>query len=276
MNNPRTTPFHDRLKQAWDATESLVCVGLDPDSAKIPERFAQSSQPIFAFNKEIIDATHDVACAYKPQIAFYSAIGVERQLEATIGYIRDRAPHAIVILDAKRGDVGNTANAYAAEAFERYRADAVTVNPYMGEDSVRPFIKDASRAAIILCRTSNSGARDFQDLLVEGKPVYQHVAQRAAREWNQLKNVLFVVGATYPEEMSILRKAHPEVTFLVPGIGAQGGDLKATLDNGLDANKQGLLISSSRQIIFAGEQAAIRKAAESLRNEINVIRYKRK
>jgi orotidine-5'-phosphate decarboxylase len=146
----------------------------------------------------------------------------------------------------------------------------------MGEDSVRPFIKDASRAAIILCRTSNSGARDFQDLLVEGKPVYQHVAQRAAREWNQLKNVLFVVGATYPEEMSILRKAHPEVTFLVPGIGAQGGDLKATLDNGLDANKQGLLISSSRQIIFAGEQAAIRKAAESLRNEINVIRYKRK
>jgi orotidine-5'-phosphate decarboxylase len=276
MNNPRTAPFHERLKQAWDATESLVCVGLDPDSAKIPERFAQSSQPIFAFNKEIIDATHDVACAYKPQIAFYSAIGVERQLEATIGYIRDRAPHAIVILDAKRGDVGNTANAYAAEAFERYRADAVTVNPYMGEDSVRPFIKDASRAAIILCRTSNSGARDFQDLLVEGKPVYQHVAQRAAREWNQLKNVLFVVGATYPEEMSILRKAHPEVTFLVPGIGAQGGDLKATLDNGLDANKQGLLISSSRQIIFAGEQAAIRKAAESLRNEINVIRYKRK
>jgi orotidine-5'-phosphate decarboxylase len=264
------------LKQAWDATESLVCVGLDPDSAKIPERFAQSSQPIFAFNKEIIDATHDVACAYKPQIAFYSAIGVERQLEATIGYIRDRAPHAIVILDAKRGDVGNTANAYAAEAFERYRADAVTVNPYMGEDSVRPFIKDASRAAIILCRTSNSGARDFQDLLVEGKPVYQHVAQRAAREWNQLKNVLFVVGATYPEEMSILRKAHPEVTFLVPGIGAQGGDLKATLDNGLDANKQGLLISSSRQIIFAGEQAAIRKAAESLRNEINAVRYKRK
>jgi orotidine-5'-phosphate decarboxylase len=276
MNNPRTTPFHDRLKQAWDATESLVCVGLDPDSAKIPERFAQSSQPIFAFNKEIIDATHDVVCAYKPQIAFYSAIGVERQLEATIGYIRDRAPHAIVILDAKRGDVGNTANAYAAEAFERYRADAVTVNPYMGEDSVRPFIKDASRAAIILCRTSNSGARDFQDLLVEGKPVYQHVAQRAAREWNQLKNVLFVVGATYPEEMSILRKAHPEVTFLVPGIGAQGGNLKATLDNGLDANKQGLLISSSRQIIFAGEQAAIRKAAESLRNEINAVRYKRK
>ncbi len=266
--------FHERLRQAWSATRSLVCIGLDPDVAKIPERFAQSPLPIFAFNKEIIDATHDLVCAYKPQIAFYSAIGAERQLEATIGYIRDRAPHAIVILDAKRGDVGNTANAYAAEAFERYRADAVTVNPYMGEDSVRPFIKDAAKAAIVLCRTSNSGARDFQDLLVEEKPLYQRVAQRAAHEWNQLKNVLFVVGATYPEEMSLLRKAHPEITFLVPGIGAQGGDLKATLDNGLDADKQGLLISSSRQIIFAGDQVAIRKAAESLRDEINVIRFR--
>jgi orotidine-5'-phosphate decarboxylase len=275
MTDIKSTPFHQRLKRAWEETESLVCVGLDPDVAKIPERFASASQPIFAFNKEVIDATHDVVCAYKPQIAFYSAVGAERQLEATIGYIRDRAPNAIVILDSKRGDVGNTATAYAAEAFERYRADAVTVNPYMGEDSVRPFIKEASRAAVVLCRTSNSGARDFQDLLVDGKPLYQHVARRAAQEWNQLKNVLFVVGATYPEEMASLRKAHPDVTFLVPGIGAQGGDLKATLDNGLDSAKQGLLISSSRQIIFAGDQAAIRKAAESLRNEINAHRYER-
>ncbi|HTE39753.1 MAG TPA: orotidine-5'-phosphate decarboxylase, partial [Steroidobacteraceae bacterium] len=172
----------------------------------------------------------------------------------------------------KRGDVGNTAQAYALEAFDRYGADAVTVNPYMGEDSVRPFIKDAARAAIVLCRTSNSGARDFQDLLIDGKPLYRHVARRAASEWNALSNVLFVVGATYPEEMSMLRKAHPEVTFLVPGIGAQGGDLKATLDNGLDAKRQGLLISSSRQIIFAGDQAAIRKAAQTLRDEINSLR----
>jgi orotidine-5'-phosphate decarboxylase len=276
MSSSRNAPFQERLRHAWETTESLVCVGLDPDMAKLPAQFANSPEPIFAFNKEIIDATHDVVCAYKPQIAFYSAVGAERQLEATIGYIRDRAPHAIVILDAKRGDVGNTATAYAAEAFERYRADAVTINPYMGQDSVQPFVKDTSRAAIVLCRTSNPGARDFQDLLVDGKPLYQHVAQRAAREWNQSKNVLLVVGATYPEEMSLLRKAHPEITFLVPGIGAQGGDLKATLGNGLDANKQGLLISSSRQIIFAGDHEAIRKAAESLRNEINVFRYKNK
>jgi orotidine-5'-phosphate decarboxylase len=249
-----------------------VCIGLDPDAAKIPARFAKLSQPIYEFNKEVIDATHDLVCAYKPQIAFYSAAGAEKELELTIAYIRERAPHAIVILDSKRGDIGNTATAYASEAFDRYKADSVTINPYMGEDTVRPFIKDASRAAIVLCRTSNSGARDFQDLLVDGKPLYQHVAQRAAREWNQLKNVLFVVGATYPEEMAMLRKAHPEITFLVPGIGAQGGDLKATLDNGLDANKQGLLISSSRQIIFAGDQAAIRKAAETLRDEINALR----
>jgi len=267
-----TLTFDQRLRRAWNTTNSLVCVGLDPDVTKIPARFTTSSQPIFEFNKEIIDATYDLVCAYKPQIAFYSAAGAEKELELTIKYIRERAPNAMVILDSKRGDVGNTAAAYAAEAFERYKADAVTVNPYMGEDSVRPFIKDASRAAIVLCRTSNSGARDFQDLLVDGKPLYQHVAQRAASKWNELRNVLLVVGATYPEEMSMLRKAHPEIAFLVPGIGAQGGDLKATLDNGLDANKQGLLISSSRQIIFAGDQVAIRKAAQELRDEINALR----
>jgi orotidine-5'-phosphate decarboxylase len=272
MTQPQSATFATRLAHAWAASNSLVCVGLDPDMAKIPVRFASSSQPILEFNKEIVDATHDLVCAYKPQIAFYNAVGAERQLEQTIEYIRQRAPHTIVILDSKRGDIGNTATAYAAEAFERYKADAVTINPYMGEDTVRPFVKDARHAAIVLCRTSNSGARDFQDLLVDGKPLYQHVARRAADKWNELKNVLLVVGATYPEEMSLLRKAHPELTFLVPGIGAQGGDLKATLDNGLDANKQGLLISSSRQIIFAGDQTAIRKAAQILRDEINELR----
>lgn len=272
MTEPRIAPFHERLQQAWQATDSLVCVGLDPDIGKIPARFAQSAQPIFDFNKEIVDATHDLVCAYKPQIAFYSAVGAERQLELTIQYIRERAPNAIVILDSKRGDIGNTAGAYAAEAFQRYKADAVTVNAYMGEDAVLPFVKDARFAAIVLCRTSNAGARDFQDLSIEGKPLYQHVAQRAAGKWNGLKNVLLVVGATYPEEMAALRTAHPEITFLVPGIGAQGGDLKATLDNGLDADKRGLLISSSRQIIFAGDRAAIRNAAQALREQINALR----
>lgn len=272
MTQTQSAAFATRLAQAWAASNSLVCAGLDPDIAKVPSRFAKSSTPIFDFNKEVIDATHDLVCAYKPQIAFYSAVGAERQLELTIEYIREHAPNAIVILDSKRGDIGNTATAYAAEAFERYKADAVTINPYMGEDTVRPFVKDARYAAVILCRTSNSGARDFQDLLIDGKPLYQHVAQRAASKWNELKNVLLVVGATYPEEMSILRKAHPDITFLVPGIGAQGGDLKTTLDNGLDANKRGLLISSSRQIIFAGDSAAIRKAAQELRDQINSLR----
>jgi orotidine-5'-phosphate decarboxylase len=269
---PPSAPFNTRLQNAWSLNNSLVCVGLDPDIAKLPARFANSSQPILDFNKEIIDATHDLVCAYKPQIAFYNAVGAEVQLEATIKYIRERAPHAIVILDSKRGDVGNTAAAYAQEAFTRYNADAVTINPYMGEDSVRPFIANAERAAVVLCRTSNSGARDFQDLTIDGLPLYRHVAQRAANHWNQLKNILFVVGATYPQEMAALRQAHPDIPFLVPGIGAQGGDLKATLDNGLDKNKQGLLISSSRGIIFAGDHAAIRKAAQALRDEINSLR----
>lgn len=272
MSALHSEPFSRRLQRAWTTSNSLVCVGLDPDVAKLPARFAASTQPLFEFNKAVIDATHDLVCAYKPQIAFYSAAGAERQLESTIDYIRQRAPHAIVILDAKRGDVGNTASAYAAEAFVRYQADAVTVNPYLGEDSVRPFIQDASRAAIILCRTSNAGARDFQDLLVDGLPLYRHIAQRAATQWNRLNNILFVVGATYPREMAELRKAHPEIAFLVPGIGAQGGDLKATLDSGLDANGQGLLISSSRQIIFAGDAQQIRAAALALRNAINTVR----
>ncbi len=263
------TLFRARLREAWERSGSLVCVGLDPDAAKIPARFAKSAQPIFEFNREIVDATHDLVCAYKPQIAFYSAAGAELELERTIDHIRKRAPHAIVILDAKRGDVGNTAIAYAREAFERYGADAVTVNAYTGEDGVRPFLSDPARAAIVLCRTSNPGASDFQDLLVDGRPLYQHVAERAARDWNQLGNVLLVVGATYPEEMAILRKAHPEVSFLVPGIGAQGGDLEATLKAGLDARKQGLIISSSRAIVFAGDASEIRRAAKQLRDEIN-------
>ena len=266
------TPFRERLREAWEQSGSLVCVGLDPDTTRIPPRFARSAQPIFELNREIVDATHDLVCAYKPQIAFYSAAGAELELEKTIAHIRQRAPHAIVVLDAKRGDVGNTAVAYAREAFERYGADAVTVNAYTGEDGLRPFLVDPARAAIVLCRTSNPGASDFQDLLVDGRPLYQHVAERAARDWNSNGNVMLVVGATFPEEMAILRKSHPEIPFLVPGIGAQGGDLEAMLGAGLDAKKRGLLVSSSRAIVFAGDSAAIRGAAKKLRDGINAFR----
>jgi len=262
--------FAERLARAQQTSGSLVCVGLDPDLAKLPKDLDRA-QPLYAFDRRIVDATADIAAAYKPQIAFYSALGAEAELVASIRYIRERAPAALVILDAKRGDIGNTAEAYAREAFDRYGADAVTVNPYMGEDSVRPFLARPDRAAILLCRTSNPGAEDFQDLLVDGQPLYRRVAQRAAAHWNTHGNLMLVVGATYPREMADLRMAHPEVPFLVPGIGAQGGDLDAILAAGLDARGAGLLISSSRSIIFAGggEAGAIREAAADLRTAIN-------
>lgn len=266
--------FQARLRAAQRATGSLVCVGLDPDPGKLPADFAAAADPLFAFNRRVIDATCDIVAAYKPQIAFYSAAGAERELVQTIRYIRDRAPAAIVILDAKRADIGNTAAAYAREAFDRYEADAVTVNPYMGEDSVLPFLARPERGAILLCRTSNPGARDFQDLLIDGRPLYRHVAARAAARWNGHGNLMLVVGATYPAEMAELRRAHPELSFLVPGIGAQGGDLAATLRAGLDAEGAGLLINSARGILYAGggDEAAIRTAALDLHAAINAER----
>ena len=215
--------FAERLARAHHSSGSLLCVGLDPDPARLPKDLG--ADPIYAFNRRIVDATADFTAAYKPQIAFYSALGAESQLAASIRYIRERAPSALVILDAKRNDIGNTAEAYVREAFDRYEADAVTVNPYMGEDSVRPFLARPDRGAILLCRTSNAGAHDFQDLLVDGLPLYRRVAERAAAHWNEFGNLMLVVGATYPREMADLRRAHPEVPFLVPGIGAQGGDL---------------------------------------------------
>lgn len=264
-------PFADRLAVALSASGSLLCVGLDPDLDKMPQELRREPLPLLAFNRRIVDATRDLAAAYKPQIAFYSALGAEAQLLDSIRYIRQQAPHAIVILDAKRNDIGNTAEAYAREAFERYEADAVTISPYMGEDSVRPFLARPDRGAVLLCRTSNPGAKDFQDLVVDGLPLYRHVARRAEHDWNQHRNLMLVVGATYPEEMAALRQAHPNVPFLVPGIGAQGGDLTATLKAGLDDLGAGLLINSSRGIIYAGDgqSASIRAAAEELRAAIN-------
>jgi orotidine-5'-phosphate decarboxylase len=263
--------FAQRLHHALKSSGSLVCVGLDPDLSKIPVDLGEQATRLHAFDRRVIDATYDIAAAYKPQIAFYSALGAEQQLSSTIRYIRERAPSALVILDAKRGDIGNTAEAYAREAFDRYGADAVTVNPFMGEDSVRPFLARKDRGALVLCRTSNPGGGDFQNLMLEGLPLYRHVARRATTQWNEHGNVMLVVGATVPKELAELRAAHPNVTFLVPGIGAQSGDLKAVLAAGLDAQGMGLLISASRSIIYAGggTSAAIRAAATQLREEIN-------
>src|ERR1700677_3244881 len=260
--------FVERLSRAQRISGGLVCVGLDPDPAKLPKDLAGTEEfggaglhisgtaPLYAFNRRIVDATAGVAAAYKPQIAFYSALGAEDQLVQSIRYIRARAPDALVILDAKRNDIGNTAEAYAREAFDRYGADAVTVNPYMGEDSVRPFLARPDRGAIVLCRTSNPGARDFQDIMIDGRPLYRRVAEHAAAHWNEHRNLMLVVGATHPAEMGELRRAHPEIGFLVPGIGAQGGDLDATLAAGLDARGAGLLLSSSRALIYARGGAA--------------------
>jgi orotidine-5'-phosphate decarboxylase len=284
------TTFAERLARAQQSSGSLVCVGLDPDPAKLPKDLLADAGvrqqtrdlfgdalPLYAFNRRIVDATAGIAAAYKPQIAFYSALGAEDQLVASIRYIRERAPAALVILDAKRNDIGNTAEAYAREAFDRYGADAVTVNPYMGEDSVRPFLVRPDRGALLLCRTSNPGAKDFQDLLVDGLPLYRRVAEHAAGQWNEHRNLMLVVGATYPREMADLRRAHPDISFLVPGIGAQSGDLEATLAAGLDARGAGLLISSSRNIIYAGGGAAgaIRAAAAELCAAINRQRVDR-
>jgi orotidine-5'-phosphate decarboxylase len=263
--------FADRLEQARLAADSLVCVGLDPDLEKMPADVRADPQPLLAFNRRIVDATAGIAAAYKPQIAFYSALGREAELATSIRYIRERAPMALVILDAKRGDIGNTAEAYAREAFERYDADAVTVNPYMGEDAVRPFLARPDRGAVLLCRTSNPGARDFQDLLIDGEPLYKRVAAQAAAHWNDHRNLMLVVGATCPAEMAELRRAHPTLWFLVPGIGAQGGDLESILAAGLNAQGTGLLVSSSRALIYAegGKSAAIRSEAVALRDAIN-------
>ena len=186
--------FIDRLGRAWNANHSLVCVGLDPEPSRFPRSVQDADQPIFEFNKAIIDATHDLVCAYKPQIAHYSAQSAETQLERTIAYIKSNYPDTPVILDAKRGDIGSTARMYATEAFERYAADAVTVNPYLGFDSLQPFLEYRDRGVIVLCRTSNPGAADLQDLSVDGVPLYEKVATLAAGKWNTYGNCLLVVG----------------------------------------------------------------------------------
>ena len=269
--------FSDKLAASWKATNSLVCVGLDPEPKKFPDRFRDKPGGIFEFNKAIIDATRDLACAYKPQFAHYAAQAAENQLEHTIDYIKSTCPNAIVILDSKRGDIGSTAEQYAHEAFERYDADAVTVNPYLGRDSVEPFLKHGDKGVIILCRTSNPGAKDFQDLDVGGgKKLFQHVAERVAKEWNTNGNCMLVVGATYPEELADIRSRVGDLPFLVPGVGAQGGDVAKVMAAGKTAAGTGLVISSSRAILYASSgddfANAARKAAQVLRDSINAHR----
>jgi orotidine-5'-phosphate decarboxylase len=273
------SPFVEQLQRAWDSNDSLVCVGLDPEIERFPAQFAEQPSPIFQFNKAIVDATADLVCAYKPQFAHYAAYEAEDQLERTIDYIHRTYPGIPVILDSKRGDVGNTAERYAIEAFERYHADAVTVSPYLGGDSLEPFLKYEEKGVIILCRTSNPGAGDLQDLEISGRRLFHVVADLAARRWNTRGNCMLVVGATYPRELAEVREIVGNMPFLVPGVGAQGGDVAQAVQNGQTAAGAGLVVSSSRGILYASSDenfaSAAREATVKLRDQINASRARR-
>jgi orotidine-5'-phosphate decarboxylase len=249
---------------------SLLCIGLDPDPGRFPAHIAGTKEPIFTFNKAIIDATIDIACCYKPQFAYYAASSAEQELEKTIAYIKDRG--VPVILDAKRGDVGSTAEKYATEVFERYGADAVTINPYLGHDAMAPFLAFADKGVFVLCRTSNPGGADIQNLVMaEGDQLYERVARLAARQWNTNNNIALVVGATMPAELTRIREITGPMTFLLPGIGAQGGDIGAGISAGQGG---GLIVSSSRAVLYASSEPDFaeraREVALSTRDEINL------
>ncbi|MDY7546803.1 orotidine-5'-phosphate decarboxylase [Glaciimonas sp. CA11.2] len=272
--------FIDKLSAAWAVNNSLLCVGLDPDITKFPPHLHNQPDAIFTFCKAIIDATADTACAFKPQIAYFSALRAEDQLEAICDYIRSVYPTIPIVLDAKRGDIGATAEQYAREAYERYGAHAVTMSPYMGWDSVAPYLEWKDRGAIILCRTSNPGGSDLQFMNVEGKPLYQHVARLVADKWNTNGQCGLVVGATFPEELAQVRNIIGDMPLLVPGVGAQGGDIQATVNAGKTANGNGMMINSSRAILYAkvdeaaGEDfaRAARRVALETRDAINRFR----
>ncbi|MDX9738262.1 MAG: orotidine-5'-phosphate decarboxylase [Azonexus sp.] len=268
--------FTEQLAAAWQKNDSQLCVGLDPDPAKFPAHLKGRDDAIFEFCKTIVDATADLVCSFKPQIAYFAARRAEDQLEALIAHIHEKHPGIPVILDAKRGDIGSTAEQYAIEAFARFKADAVTVNPYMGRDSVEPYLAFPDKGVILLCRTSNAGGSDLQFLDVGGEKLYERVARLAAEQWNTTGQIGLVVGATFPAEIARVRAIVGDMPLLVPGIGAQGGDIAATVKAGRTAAGTGLMINSSRAILYAGQgedfASAARRVAEETRSAINLYR----
>jgi len=266
--------FIQQLERAQEKHQSLVCVGLDPNQANIDAL----GLGLLDWLKQIVDATAQHVCAFKPQIAYFAALKAEAELTAIIAYIHEKHPDVPVILDAKRGDIGSTAEQYAREAFERYQADAVTVNPYMGGDTLEPYSSHAGKGVVVLCKTSNAGSGELQNLtLADGQTLFQKVAGKAANDWNDNRNLLLVVGATYPVELADIRQIVGDMPLLIPGIGAQGGDVEKTLKAGLRADGKGLIISSSRGIIYAGDSAEncaekARQACVELKNTINQYR----
>jgi orotidine-5'-phosphate decarboxylase len=259
------TTFLHKYQQRMLEQKTMLCVGLDPDPIQFPEHILGHQDAIFTFCKEIVDATADLVCAFKPQIAYFAAQRAEHQLEKLMDYMKNHYPEIPLILDAKRGDIGATATQYAREAFERYQADAVTVNPYMGFDSIEPFLKYADRGIFILCRTSNPGGSDLQFLEVgqqqPAQRLFETVADLAAHRWNTTGQIGLVVGATFPQEIARVREIVGDMPLLIPGIGAQGGDVKQTVQAG---QKNHLLINSSRAILYASKGKDFAQAARNI------------
>jgi orotidine-5'-phosphate decarboxylase len=265
--------FREKLQQAWDRSGSLLCVGLDPEPSRLP------TDDVLRFNREIIDATADLVCAYKPNVAFYEAMGPEKGYGILRETLAAMPTHVIKLIDAKRGDVEHTARAYVRAFFDELDVDAVTVNPYLGSDSVAPWLERPDRAAFVLCRTSNPGAPDLQDLLVtigdDSRPLFEIVAERA-HSWDEHGNAGLVVGATFPAEMRRIRSLCPNMPFLVPGVGAQAGSLADAVGAGVDDRGRGMIINAARSVMYAsggsGFAAAARREAQRLRDEINMHR----
>jgi len=281
--------FLQKLNTIITKNNSLVCIGLDSDVKKLPPHLFTQKNSQFEFNKAVVDATHDLVCAYKPNSAFYEANGIEgiTQLKMTCDYIRKTYPEIIIILDAKRADIGSTNEGYVTYVFDYLGADAITLHPYLGREALKPFLDRKDKGCIILCRTSNPGAGEFQDLLLsksqsshalakEGKPVYQVIAENVAKEWNGNGNCALVVGATYPDELAIVRRLVGDMPILIPGVGVQGGDVEKTVKVGLDSHKAGAIINSSRGIIFASSGTdfaqSARKETQKLKDLINCYR----
>ena len=247
--------FLDKLRASWQATDSMLCVGLDPDASRYPTALDGHPDKVYAFCKAIVDATAPHACAFKPQIAYFAAQRAEEPLERLCAYIRTQYPSHVLVLDAKRGDIGDTAKQYATEAFVRYQADCVTVSPYMGFDTLHAYMAKPEQGVVVLCRTSNAGGSDFQALNIDSEPLYERVARLAATDWLKSAHsngqLTLVVGATFPAELARVRAIVGDMPLLVPGIGAQGGDVAATVKAGRDSAGYGMMINSSRAILYA-------------------------
>ena len=268
--------FIDMLKARWSIADTLLCIGLDPDPARFPAHLRDRTDAIYEFCRAIVDATADLACAFKPQIAYFASMRAEEQLERLIAHVRARHPEVPVILDSKRGDIGSTAEHYAREAYERYAANAVTLSPYMGFDSIEPFLAYPDRGAFLLCRTSNAGGNDLQMLDVGGERVFERVARLAASTWNRNGQLGLVVGATFPGELARVRSLVGDLPLLVPGIGAQGGDVEASVQAGQTTRGVGMVVNSSRAILYAGkdEDFADRARAVALATRDEINRYR--